>query len=45
MVHGTQSRLSLRKWLKDNKIYKIYGSPNLPVTTYYITSSGINGPS
>ena len=47
MAHGAQSRLSLRKGLKDNRICKIYDSPGLTEAeaTYCITSSGIDDPS
>ncbi len=44
MTLDTKTRLNLRKGLKDNRIYKIYGSPNLPIATYYITSSEIDDP-
>ena len=47
MAHAAQTRLSLRKGLKDNRICKIYDSPCLPEAeaTYCITNSGIDDPS
>ena len=47
MAHAAQTRLSLRKGLKDNRICKIYDSPSLPEAeaTYCITSCGIDDPS
>ena len=47
MAHAAQTRLSLRKGLKDNRICKIYDSPCLPEAeaTYCITSCGIDDPS
>ena len=44
MTLDTKTRLNLRKGLKDNRIYTIYGSPNLLIATYYITSSEIDDP-
>jgi DNA repair protein RAD51 len=44
MAHAAQTRLSLRKGLKDNRICKIYDSPSLPESeaTYCITNEGID---
>ena len=44
MAHATQTRFSLRKWFKDNRICKIYDSPSLPEAeaTYCIISCVID---
>ena len=47
MAHATQNRLRLWKGLKDNRIFKIYDSPNLSEdeATYCIISCRIDEPS
>lgn len=47
MAHAAQTRLYLRKGAKENRICKIYDSPNLPESeaTYSITDGGISDPS
>ena len=47
MAHTTQTRFSLRKRLKDNRICKIYDFPSLPEdeATYCIIKCGIDVPS
>ena len=44
MAHATQTRFSLRKGLKDNRICKIYDSPTLheAEATYCIISCVID---
>ena len=46
MAHACQTRLYLKKGLKQNRICKIYDSPSLPEseTTYSITERGIDDP-
>jgi len=46
MAHACQTRLYLRKGLKENRICKIYDSPSLPESeaTFSITSEGIDDP-
>ena len=46
MAHACQTRLYLRKGLKENRICKIYDSPSLPENeaTFSITSEGIDDP-
>ena len=46
MAHACQTRLYLRKGLKENRICKIYDSPSLPEAeaTFSITSEGIDDP-
>ena len=46
MAHDCQTRLYLRKGLKENRICKIYDSPSLPESeaTFSITSEGIDDP-
>lgn len=46
MAHASQTRLYLRKGAKENRICKIYDSPNLPEAeaTYSITDAGISDP-
>ena len=46
MAHAAQTRLSLRKGAKDNRVCKIYDSPCLPESeaTYSITDYGIDDP-
>ena len=47
MAHACQTRLYLKKGLKQNRICKIYDSPSLPESeaTYSITDQGIDDPS
>ena len=47
MAHACQTRLFLKKGLKQNRICKIYDSPSLPESeaTYSITDKGIDDPS
>ena len=46
MAHACQTRLYLKKGLKQNRICKIYDSPSLPEAeaTYSITERGIDDP-
>ena len=46
MAHACQTRLYLRKGLKENRICKIYDSPSLPESeaTFSITNEGIDDP-
>ena len=46
MAHACQTRLYLRKGLKDNRICKIYDSPSLPESeaSFSITNEGIDDP-
>ena len=46
MAHAAQTRLYLRKGMKENRICKIYDSPCLPEeeATYAITDNGIDDP-
>lgn len=46
MAHACQTRLFLKKGLKENRICKIYDSPSLPESeaTFSITSLGIDDP-
>ena len=46
MAHACQTRLFLKKGLKQNRICKVYDSPSLPEdeTTYSITDRGIDDP-
>ena len=46
MAHACQTRLYLKKGLKQNRICKIYDSPSLPEgeATYSITDRGIDDP-
>ena len=46
MAHACQTRLYLKKGLKQNRICKIYDSPSLPESeaTYSITDRGIDDP-
>jgi len=46
MAHACQTRLYLRKGLKENRICKIYDSPSLPESEamFSITSEGIDDP-
>ena len=46
MAHACQTRLYLKKGLKQNRICKIYDSPSLPEgeATYSITEHGIDDP-
>ena len=46
MAHACQTKLFLRKGLKENRICKIYDSPSLPESeaTFSITSEGIDDP-
>ena len=46
MAHACQTRLYLKKGLKQNRICKIYDSPSLPEdeATYAITDRGIDDP-
>ena len=46
MAHACQTRLFLKKGLKQNRICKIYDSPSLPESeaTYSITDRGIDDP-
>ena len=46
MAHASQTRLSLRKGAKENRICKVYDSPCLPEAeaTYSITDQGIDDP-
>lgn len=46
MAHAAQTRLFLRKGMKENRICKIYDSPCLPEdeATYAITDNGIDDP-
>ena len=46
MAHACQTRLYLKKGLKQNRICRIYDSPSLPESecTYSITDSGIADP-
>jgi DNA repair protein RAD51 len=46
MAHACQTRLYLRKGMKENRICKIYDSPCLPEAeaTYAITEAGIDDP-
>jgi DNA repair protein RAD51 len=46
MAHACQTRLYLKKGLKQNRICKIYDSPSLPESeaTYSITDKGIDDP-
>ena len=46
MAHACQTRLFLKKGLKQNRICKIYDSPSLPESeaTYSITDQGIDDP-
>ena len=46
MAHACQTRLYLKKGLKQNRICKIYDSPSLPEdeTSYSITDRGIDDP-
>ena len=46
MAHACQTRLYLKKGLKQNRICKIYDSPSLPESeaTYSITERGIDDP-
>lgn len=46
MAHASQTRLSLRKGAKENRICKVYDSPCLPEAeaTYSITDGGIDDP-
>ena len=46
MAHACQTRLYLKKGLKQNRICKIYDSPSLPESeaTYSITDQGIDDP-
>ncbi len=46
MAHASQTRLYLRKGVKDNRVCKVYDSPCLPESEaiYAITDAGINDP-
>ena len=46
MAHACQTRLYLKKGLKQNRICKIYDSPSLPESeaTFSITERGIDDP-
>ena len=46
MAHACQTRLYLRKGLKENRICKIYDSPSLPESEamFSITNEGIDDP-